>query len=91
MISEKFFFLFAGNDGARFQEPIANPGKHQSVLCVGGCNHAGRRWDYSPDGQELAVLSPGENVTSTYSSFAAAKRGCKYRLRATVYLLFQMT
>ena len=70
------------------QDPIANPGKHQSVICVGGCDDAGHRWKYSPDGQELAVLSPGENVSSTYSKFAAAARLCKYILEVTVYLLF---
>ena len=77
LVISEITFLIAGNDGARLQDPIANPGKHQSVICVGGCTDAGRRWEYSPDGKELAVLSPAVNVSSTYSRYAAAGQLCK--------------
>ena len=63
--------FFSGNDGARYSDPIGNPGKHSNVICVGGCNYAGRRWDSTPDGQELAFLCPGENVSTTHTKFTA--------------------
>lgn len=52
----------ASNDGHHYQQPIAYPAALGNVLCVGSHGAFGKPSDFSPVGQQLDFLAPGEDI-----------------------------
>ena len=52
----------ASNDGHKFHTPICFPARLGSVICVGSHGASGKASLFSPVGQALDFLAPGENI-----------------------------
>lgn len=52
----------ASNDGHKFHTPICFPARLGNVICVGSHGVRGKSSLFSPTGQELDFLAPGENI-----------------------------
>ena len=52
----------ASNEGHRYQTPICYPARLGNVLCIGSHGTHGKSSFFSPVGQDLDFLAPGENI-----------------------------
>ena len=58
----------ASNRGHTYQTSITYPARLGNVLCIGSHSDHGKSSSFSPVGQDLDFLAPGENILSASSS-----------------------
>ena len=58
----------ASNHGHKFSQPISYPARLGHTLCIGSHGHHGKPSSFSPVGQQIDFLAPGENVTGPSSA-----------------------
>ena len=58
----------ASNHGHKFSQPICYPARLGNVLCIGSHGLHGKPSPFSPVGQEIDFLAPGEDVWGPYST-----------------------
>ena len=61
----------ASNYCHQFSQPICFPARLGHVLCIGSHGPHGKPSSFSPIGQEIDFLAPGENVAAPNSTFIA--------------------
>ena len=61
----------ASNYGHQFSQPICYPAHLGNVLCIGSHGHHGKPSSFSPVGQEIDFLGPGEKIAAPNSSISA--------------------
>ena len=61
----------ASNFGHQFSQPICFPARLGHVLCIGSHGPHGKPSLFSPIGQDIDFLAPGENVAAPNSTFIA--------------------
>ena len=61
----------ASNYCHQFSQPISFPARLGHVLCIGSHGPHGKPSSFSPIGQEIDFLAPGENVAAPNSTFIA--------------------
>ena len=59
----------ASNEGQKFSQPICFPARLGHVLCIGSHGPHGKPSAFSPVGQDIDFLAPGEGVAGPSSSF----------------------
>ena len=57
----------ASNEGQKFSQPICFPARLGHVLCIGSHGPHGKPSAFSPVGQDIDFLAPGENVAGPSS------------------------
>ena len=81
----------ACNFGHKFQNPICYPARLGNVLCIGSHNMHGKPSPFSPVGQDLDFLAPGENIIGAgnlaYAHQAACVNGTSYAAPAVAGLI----
>ena len=58
----------ASNLGYRFSQPICYPARLGHTLCIGSHGHHGKPSAFSPVGQQIDFLAPGENIIGPSSA-----------------------
>ena len=61
----------ASNYGHQFSQPICYPARLGNVLCIGSHDRHGKPSSFSPVGQEIDFLAPGEKIAAPNSSIIA--------------------
>ncbi len=59
----------ASNHGHKYSQPISYPARLGNLLCIGSHGPNGKPSDFSPVGQEIDFLAPGENIVGPSSAF----------------------
>ena len=59
----------ASNEGNRYIQPIAFPARLGHVLCIGSHDEHGKTSRFSPIGQQIDFLVPGEEITAPCSTY----------------------
>ena len=81
----------ASNNGHNFQTPICFPARLGNVLCIGSHNMHGKPSSFSPVGQHLDFLAPGENIVGAgnldYYHQAACENGTSFAAPAVAGLI----
>ena len=52
----------ASNEGHKYQQPICFPARLGNVMCIGSHDNHGKPSPFSPVGQDIDFLAPGENI-----------------------------
>ena len=58
----------ASNHGHKYSQPISYPARLGNLLCIGSHGPNGKPSDFSPVGQEIDFLAPGENIVGPSSA-----------------------
>ena len=58
----------ASNHGHKYSQPISYPARLGNLLCIGSHGPNGKPSDFSPVGQEIDFLAPGENILGPSSA-----------------------
>ena len=74
----------ASNNGHQFRQSVCFPANIGSVLCIGSHDCHGKASSFSPVGQPLDFLAPGENIES---SQGLAKSGTSFAAPAVAGLI----
>lgn len=80
----------ASNEGHRYQTPICYPARLGNVLCIGSHGTHGKSSFFSPVGQDLDFLAPGENIIGAdvkVSNQAACGNGTSFAAPAVAGLV----
>ena len=81
----------ACNDGHKFHTPICYPARLGHVLCIGSHGAHGKSSLFSPVGQELDFLAPGEHIVAPgrleYQGEAESGNGTSYATPAVAGLI----
>jgi subtilisin family serine protease len=81
----------ASNHGHKFSQSICFPARLGNVLCIGSHGLHGKPSDFSPVGQEIDFLAPGENITGPsnreYLNGVAIASGTSYAAPAVAGLI----
>ncbi len=82
----------ACNTGHQLQTPICYPARLGNVLCIGSHNMHGKSSPFSPVGQHLDFLAPGENILGAannlkYADQATCANGTSYAAPAVAGLI----
>ena len=59
----------ASNEGNKYIQPIAFPARLGHVLCIGSHDEHGKTSRFSPVGQQIDFLAPGEEITAPSSTY----------------------
>ncbi|XP_013386831.1 uncharacterized protein LOC106156231 [Lingula anatina] len=68
LLAGKVIVCASSNDGRRQQTNISFPARFGNVLCVGSHSKKGQPSEFSPNGREIDVLGPGEDVWAALSA-----------------------
>ena len=81
----------ASNHGHKFMQPIAFPARLGHVLCIGSHGPNGKASPFSPVGQQIDFLAPGEGITvpsnKIYQHYIANEHGTSFAAPAVVGLI----
>ena len=71
----------ASNDGYQYQQPIQYPAHLGHVLCIGSHGACGKPSHFSPIGQQIDFLAPGENIAGpALTKYESSKKVYPYRI-----------
>ena len=81
----------ASNEGHRYSQPICFPARFGHVLCIGSHGPHGKPSAFSPVGQDIDFLAPGEGVagpsSSIYNHHVRVDSGTSYAAPAVAGLI----
>ena len=81
----------ASNRGHTYQTSISYPARLGNVLCIGSHSDHGKSSSFSPVGQDLDFLAPGENIlgssSSSFSNQATCGNGTSFAAPAVAGLI----
>ena len=81
----------ASNHGHKFMQPIAFPARLGHVLCIGSHGTNGKPSPFSPVGQQIDFLAPGEGIAvpsnKIYQHYIAIEYGTSFAAPAVVGLI----
>ena len=81
----------ASNLGYKYSQPISFPARLGHVLCIGSHGSHGKPSSFSPVGQQIDFLAPGENITgpsnALYNHHLVTDSGTSYATPAVAGLI----
>ena len=81
----------ASNHGHKFMQPISFPARLGHVLCIGSHGPNGKASPFSPVGQQIDFLAPGEGIAvpsnKIYQHYIAIAHGTSFAAPAVVGLI----